>query len=130
MAEEKTPTVMAETVEKNEVASSQHVEDVHVVKKVHADGHVDLVDAHAIGGAVENMPEGYFWSVQFIGTVTVRLLSAPSPGQLRSTKIYALLQITLIIVSDWHALIMSHRLYVLEVFALILDGFSLPILCM
>lgn len=72
MAEEK-PEVTMESTEKNEVESTQQLEDIHVVKKVHADGHVDLVDAHAIGGAVEDMPEGYFWSVQFIGTVTVRL---------------------------------------------------------
>ncbi|KAF2019705.1 fungal trichothecene efflux pump [Aaosphaeria arxii CBS 175.79] len=63
---------MAETVEKNETESAQHLEDVNVVKKVHADGHVDLVDAHAIGGALDNMPKGYYWSPQFIGTVTVR----------------------------------------------------------
>ncbi|KAF2190996.1 trichothecene efflux pump [Zopfia rhizophila CBS 207.26] len=62
---------MTNDVEKNGSGSgSSQVEDVHVVKKVHADGTVDLVDAHAIGGAAENMPKGYFWSLQFIGTVT------------------------------------------------------------
>lgn len=71
MAEEKAATVMTESIEKTGV-SSQKIEDVHVVKKVHADGHVDLVDAHAIGGALEEMPKGYFWSLQFIGTVIVR----------------------------------------------------------
>lgn len=70
MAEEKHAVVMAESVGKNEVESN-HIENVHVVKKVHADGHVDLVDAHAIGGAYEEMPKGYFWSIQFIGTVIV-----------------------------------------------------------
>ena len=69
MAEEKSTAVMTESLEKNAVGMT-HIEDVHVVKKVHADGHVDLVDAHAIGGALEEMPKGYFWSIQFIGTVT------------------------------------------------------------
>jgi hypothetical protein len=55
-------------------SSVQQTEDVHVVKKVHADGHVDLVDAHAIGGAAEDMPKGYYYSIQFLGTVTVRSL--------------------------------------------------------
>ncbi|KAK7191532.1 hypothetical protein DPSP01_011049 [Paraphaeosphaeria sporulosa] len=68
MADEKAAAVMAEAIGKNETESN-HIEDVHVVKKVHADGHVDLVDAHAIGGAFEEMPDGYFWSIQFIGTV-------------------------------------------------------------
>jgi hypothetical protein len=71
MAEEKASAVMAKSIGRNE-DESNHIEDVHVVKKVHADGHVDLVDAHAIGGAFEEMPEGYFWSIQFIGTVIVR----------------------------------------------------------
>lgn len=68
---------MSDTHEKD-ATNTQHIEDVHVVKKVHADGHVDLVDAHAIGGALDEMPKGYFWSPQFIGTVIVRLfLSVP-----------------------------------------------------
>jgi hypothetical protein len=71
MADEKSVAIMVDT-EKNDTSSTQQVEDVHVVKKVHADGHVDLVDTHAIGGAAEDMPKGYFWSIQFIGTVTVR----------------------------------------------------------
>ncbi|KAF2733064.1 fungal trichothecene efflux pump [Polyplosphaeria fusca] len=69
MAESKATTIMAESNEKNDAESTSHVEDVHVVKKVHADGTVDLVDAHAIGGAAENMPKGYYWSLNFIGTV-------------------------------------------------------------
>lgn len=47
----------------------ENIDNVHVVKKVHADGTVDLIDAHAIGGAVEEMPKGYYYSPQFIGTV-------------------------------------------------------------
>ena len=73
MADGKHTAAMAETTEKNDIASTEQLEDVHVVKKVHADGTVDLVDAHAIGGDLEEMPPGYFWSLQFIGTVTVRL---------------------------------------------------------
>lgn len=70
MAEEKTTAIMAETVGKSDTGSN-HIEDVHVVKKVHADGHVDLVDTHAIGGDYDEMPKGYYWSIQFIGTVIV-----------------------------------------------------------
>jgi hypothetical protein len=29
------------------------------------------VDTHAIGGDAAQMPEGYYWSPQFIGTVIV-----------------------------------------------------------
>jgi hypothetical protein len=76
MAEEKAHTNMTDSVEKNDINSTQLAEDLHVVKKVHADGHVDLVDTHAIGGDVEDMPKGYFWSPQFVGTVVVRLLHA------------------------------------------------------
>jgi hypothetical protein len=77
MAEEKNVAVMAESIEKHE--NSTKIEDtsaVNVVKKVHADGHVDLVDAHAIGGNLEDMPAGYFWTPQFIGTVIVRFPAA------------------------------------------------------
>jgi hypothetical protein len=72
MKEEKAAATMAESVEKTAPSDSSHIENVHVVKKVHADGHVDLVDTHAIGGAAEDMPPGYFWSIHFIGTVIVR----------------------------------------------------------
>lgn len=72
MSDDKPAGIMAETVEKVEDASSTtHVEDKNtgVVRKVHADGHIDLVDSHAIGGHVDDMPRGYFWTPQFIGTV-------------------------------------------------------------
>ena len=77
MAEEKNTAVMAESIEKHE--NSTKIEDssgINVVKKVHADGHVDLVDAHAIGGNFEDMPTGYFWTPQFLGTVVVSLSSS------------------------------------------------------
>lgn len=62
---------MAEPNDKTDAPSTTQIEDkdVHVVKKVHADGHVDLIDTHAIGGNLEDMPSGYFWTPQFIGTV-------------------------------------------------------------
>ena len=50
-----------------EIASS--TEHVEAVKTVHTDGTIDLVDTHAIGGELAQMPAGYFRSVQFIGTV-------------------------------------------------------------
>ena len=67
-SEEKNTVVMAETPDGSEVS---RVEDVHTIKKVHADGTVDLIDAHAIGGNVDEMPKGYYYSPQFIGTVIV-----------------------------------------------------------
>lgn len=71
MAIEKPNAVMTEATDKTDTPSTTQIEDkdVHVVKKVHADGHVDLVDAHAIGGNFEDMPSGYFWTPQFLGTV-------------------------------------------------------------
>jgi hypothetical protein len=66
-----------------------HVEDAHdggvthildidgeTAQVVHADGTVDIIDAHALGGEVDVMPPGYFRSAQFIGTVVVRIRSA------------------------------------------------------
>lgn len=51
--------------EKVEVASAnEHVEAVE-----HIDGTVDNIDGHAIGGELDEMPKGYFRSIQFIGTV-------------------------------------------------------------
>lgn len=40
-------------------------------KVVHADGTIDYVDTHALGGEAKEMPSGYFRSAQFIGTVAV-----------------------------------------------------------
>lgn len=45
--------------------------DGTTAKVVHADGTIDYVDAHALGGEVDIMPRGYFRSPQFIGTVAV-----------------------------------------------------------
>lgn len=59
------------TDEKNMEATTKHVDDVDVVEKVHVDGTVDLVDTKAIGGDLEEMPKGYFYSPKFIGTVIV-----------------------------------------------------------
>ena len=71
---------MAEVMNKADDQISQQFEGIHVVKKVHADGFVDMVDARAIGGALENMPPAYYYSIQFIGTVTVcRLLYCCHP---------------------------------------------------
>jgi hypothetical protein len=46
--------------------------DGETAKVVHADGTIDIIDAHALGGEVDGMPPGYFRSPQFIGTVMVR----------------------------------------------------------
>jgi hypothetical protein len=56
--------------EKVQLASSAgHAEYVEAVETVHTDGTVDMVDTHAIGGELNEMPKGYFRSAQFIGTV-------------------------------------------------------------
>jgi hypothetical protein len=47
---------------------------VHVVKKVHADGEIDFIDAHAIGGDLDEMPPGYYTSASFIFTFIVRIM--------------------------------------------------------
>lgn len=59
--------------EKRASMQVEHVDDlnVNVVKQVHIDGTVDLVDTRAIGGDVENMPRAYFYSVSFLGTLLV-----------------------------------------------------------
>jgi hypothetical protein len=44
---------------------------VDTVQTVHQDGSIDFVDRNALGGALHQMPEGYFRSVQFFGTVVV-----------------------------------------------------------
>lgn len=44
---------------------------LNAVERTHIDGTVDLVDQKAIGGDLDQFPEGYFRSSQFIGTVFV-----------------------------------------------------------
>lgn len=44
---------------------------VEYAEKVHADGTVDLVDTEALGGDVGQMPVGYFYSAEFLGTLLV-----------------------------------------------------------
>ncbi|KAF2024793.1 MFS general substrate transporter [Setomelanomma holmii] len=51
------------------VDSASSTEHVEAIKQVHTDGTVDMVDTHAIGGELADMPKGYFRSVNFIGTV-------------------------------------------------------------
>ncbi|KAF1981886.1 fungal trichothecene efflux pump [Aulographum hederae CBS 113979] len=61
------------TIEQEHQADSNHSmheeKAAHTFKKVHADGTVDVVDAQAIGGNLEDLPPGYYTSVNFIGTV-------------------------------------------------------------
>ena len=85
----------------------EHAPDVEVVQQVHTDGTVDFVDTHALGGALEDMPKGYYLSMNFIGTVVVSF-----PFHLHHN-----------IFSNYEI-----RLSVLPVFVPISDGFCLPIL--
>jgi hypothetical protein len=64
---------MADNEKVQGAVHKEHMGDVDVIQTVHQDGTVDYVDTHAIGGDLEKMPSGYFYSVQFIGTVTVSL---------------------------------------------------------
>jgi len=50
--------------------------DGTTAKVVHADGTIDYVDAHALGGEADVMPKGYFRSPQFIGTVMAQCLAS------------------------------------------------------
>jgi hypothetical protein len=54
------------------VAPSEH--GVHVVKRVHQDGTVDYIDAHAVGGDLDEMPAGYYVTPNFIFTFLVRII--------------------------------------------------------
>ena len=66
------------TTEKSDTAiHAEHMGDVDVIETVHQDGTIDFVDTHAIGGELDQMPAGYFRSIQFIGTVVVRLAFTP-----------------------------------------------------
>jgi hypothetical protein len=57
--------------EKAEMGSpTVRIEYIETVETVHKDGTIDLVDTHAIGGELGEMPKGYYRSAQFIGTVT------------------------------------------------------------
>ena len=60
-------------------ATTEHVDEMNrtttteknAIQQTHTDGTVDYVDAKAFGGDLDEMPPGYFYSVQFIGTVIV-----------------------------------------------------------
>ena len=60
--------------------NTEQMGDIGVVQTVHKDGTVDYVDTHAIGGDLEKMPDGYFYSAQFIGTVTVSGIQSITRG--------------------------------------------------
>ncbi|KAI0174313.1 trichothecene efflux pump [Pestalotiopsis sp. NC0098] len=47
----------------------------NALKVVHTDGTINYVDNKAVGGDSAEMPEGYFRSVQFIGTVVAQCLA-------------------------------------------------------
>ncbi|TPX10672.1 uncharacterized protein E0L32_008406 [Thyridium curvatum] len=63
------------SISETKVAGAEHV-DRDVAKVVHADGTIDYIDARAVGGDLEEMPLGYFMSVQFIGTLTAQCLAS------------------------------------------------------
>ena len=66
---------MMSKVESEETTMSHAGSEVVVqtTDLVHSDGTVDLVDVKAIGGDATEMPDGYFRSFEFIGTVAVSL---------------------------------------------------------
>lgn len=62
---------MADDIKSPETVHQEKMGDIEVVQTVHQDGTVDYVDTHAVGGDLAQMPEGYYRSVQFVGTVIV-----------------------------------------------------------
>ena len=88
----------------------EKIGEIEVVQTVHQDGTVDYVDTHAVGGDLAQMPEGYYQSIQFVGTVIV---SYPGFAGTREVK-----------------MLIPARLFVVLVSAHIWDGFCLLILCM
>lgn len=58
------------------VQEEHHTDDIHVVRKVHADGTVDLIDAHAYGGEFAAMPRGYYLSINFLATFAAVCLAS------------------------------------------------------
>lgn len=74
-----------QSAEVMQAVENEGVNDGQRAKVVHADGTVDYVDAQAIGGELEAMPQGYFRSPQFIGTVVV-CKPLVSPAQVSSTS--------------------------------------------
>ena len=67
----------------NEKVASNHLDHpaapsehgIHVVKRVHQDGTVDFIDAHAVGGDLDEMPAGYYVTPNFIFTFIVCLFA-------------------------------------------------------
>jgi hypothetical protein len=73
---------MSDTTDHNEKQNvAEHVDQthnttgIHVVRRVHADGLVDLIDAKAVGGDLDELPKGYYTSMDFIFTFMVSRLS-------------------------------------------------------
>jgi hypothetical protein len=60
----------------NPLTQHETVTDEHVVRTVHADGAIDLVDTHAIGGDLTNMPKGYYTSLNFLMTFAAICLAS------------------------------------------------------
>jgi len=65
-----------EKVGVNQIDAAPSEHGIHVVKRVHQDGTVDLIDAHAVGGDLDEMPKGYYWSPNFIFTFLVSIDSS------------------------------------------------------
>lgn len=65
---------------------AHEIVDGHDVAKVaHLDGTVDYIDANAVGGDLEDMPAGYYYSPAFLGTMVV---SSHSTSHYR-TRLYS-----------------------------------------
>lgn len=69
------PSEKMQTTE-HHVESTTATKGLHVVETVHADGIVDLVDAHAVGGDFQEMPDGYYRSWSFILTFVAICLAS------------------------------------------------------
>jgi len=62
---------MASSENVTEAGRDADAVEMDAVKTKHEDGTVSFAGRAALGGGLEEMPKGYFRSVQFVGTVVV-----------------------------------------------------------
>lgn len=76
---EKQPPAESLRNEEPETPRSSHA-PTDTEKVVYADGTVEYVDKHALGGDFDQMPVGYYKSPQFLGTLAVSLCAPMDTG--------------------------------------------------
>lgn len=75
----------------HEGKGAHEVIDGHDVAKVaHLDGTVDYIDANAVGGDLDDMPKGYYYSPAFLGTMVVSFESRSDYNQHRRLLLFSI----------------------------------------